>query len=96
MYKVPMPSSTNGVRLFKLPGSQIGIEYERGSPQLGAMAYDSVQGVTREVSFVGGAPAGGNAGVSDETIDKLLEFLETILTSQMMEAVQTILGGGGC
>jgi hypothetical protein len=93
IYKVPMPNGTNGVKLFTLPNQQIGVEYQRGEPKVGAMAYDSAHGLSRDVSFGGGATE-GNAGISDETIDKLLEFLETVLPPQMMEAVQTILGGG--
>jgi hypothetical protein len=93
LYKIPMPTRTNGVKLFTLPNQQIGVEYQRGEPQVGAMAYDSARSLSRDVSFGSGTPE-GSGGVSDEIIDKLLEFLEDNLPPQMMEAVQTILGGG--
>jgi hypothetical protein len=44
LYKVPCPTNTNGVRLFKV-GEQIAIEYQRGSePHVGGMAFDSALG----------------------------------------------------
>jgi hypothetical protein len=42
IYKIPCPTKTNGVRLFK-EGNQISIEYQRGEPHV-TMAYDSVSG----------------------------------------------------
>jgi hypothetical protein len=77
MYKVPMPTRTNGVRLYTLPNQQIGISYGRGSPQIGPMAYDSKTGLSRDVSFGKGAME-DNVAVSDEIVDKLLELLETM------------------
>jgi hypothetical protein len=44
MYKIPMPTNTNGVRLFRLPGEQMAIEYQTGEPHVGGMAYDSALG----------------------------------------------------
>jgi hypothetical protein len=43
IYKVPCPTRTNGIRLLKM-GDQIAIEYERGEPHVGPMAYDSALG----------------------------------------------------
>jgi hypothetical protein len=52
MYKVPMPTGANGVKLYTLPNHQIGIEYQTGdAPHLGKMAYDSTCGATRNISF---------------------------------------------
>jgi hypothetical protein len=93
MYRVPMPNGTNGVRLYTLPGQQIGIEYQRGKPQVGGLAYDSKHGLARDVSFDAGEN-GMAGGISDEIVERLLEFLETQLPPDAVEAVQTILGGG--
>jgi hypothetical protein len=35
IYKVPMPTKANGVRLHTLPNDQIGIEYTIGEPHVG-------------------------------------------------------------
>jgi hypothetical protein len=52
MYKVPMPSRTNGVKLHTFGDHQIGIEYETGEPHVGPMAYDSSCGIlSRNVTF---------------------------------------------
>jgi hypothetical protein len=42
IYKVPCPTRTNGIRLFK-EGNQIAVEYTRGESHV-TMAYDSVLG----------------------------------------------------
>jgi hypothetical protein len=44
MYKVPCPTNTNGVRLFK-EGNQVLVEYQKGNePHVGGMAFDSALG----------------------------------------------------
>jgi hypothetical protein len=51
IYKVPCPTKTNGVRLFKL-GEQIAVEYTTGEPYVGGMAYDSALGsMARDVTI---------------------------------------------
>jgi hypothetical protein len=51
-YKVPMPTKTNGVKLHTLPNNQIVVEYERGEPHVGPLAYDSSCGIlSRNVTF---------------------------------------------
>jgi hypothetical protein len=44
MYKIPMLTRTNGVRLFRLPNEQMAIEYQKGEPHVGGMAFDSALG----------------------------------------------------
>jgi hypothetical protein len=52
IYKIPMPTRTNGVKIFKLPGEQIGIEYQTGEPHVGKMAYDSQCGIlAKNITF---------------------------------------------
>jgi hypothetical protein len=43
IYKIPCPTKTNGIRLFKT-GNQIAVEYQSGEPHVGPMAYDSALG----------------------------------------------------
>jgi hypothetical protein len=51
IYKVPCPTNSNGIRLFK-EGNQIAIQYEKGAPHIGPMALDSALGKpTRTVTF---------------------------------------------
>jgi hypothetical protein len=51
IYKVPCPTRTNGVRLFKV-GDQIAVEYEKGEPYVGKMAFDSALGsMARDVTI---------------------------------------------
>jgi hypothetical protein len=42
-YKVPCPTNTNGIRLFR-EGQQVVVEYQTGEPHVGSMAYDSALG----------------------------------------------------
>jgi hypothetical protein len=52
IYKVPCPTKTNGVRLLK-EGNQVLVEYQRGEPHVGKMAFDSSCGIkSRNVTFV--------------------------------------------
>jgi hypothetical protein len=52
LYRVPMPTKTNGVKLHTLPNNQIVVEYERGEPHVGPLAYDSSCGIlSRNVTF---------------------------------------------
>jgi hypothetical protein len=52
MYKVPMPTGANGVRLYSLKNQQVGIEYTKGEPHVGKMAFDSALGtMARSVTF---------------------------------------------
>jgi hypothetical protein len=52
IYKVPMPTKANGVRLHTLPNDQIAIEYTVGEPHVGKLAYDSSCGImSRNVTF---------------------------------------------
>jgi hypothetical protein len=52
IYKVPCPTKTNGVRLLK-EGNQVLVEYQRGEPHVGKMAFDSQCGIkSRNVTFV--------------------------------------------
>jgi hypothetical protein len=46
-----MPTGTNGVKLYTLANQQIGIEYERGEPHVGPLAYDSKYGLSRDIEF---------------------------------------------
>jgi hypothetical protein len=51
MYKVPMPTKHNGVKLYTLKNQQIGIEYPAGEPNV-TMAFDSALGrPTKTVTF---------------------------------------------
>jgi hypothetical protein len=52
IYRVPCPTTTNGVRLLK-EGHQILVEYQKGAePHVGGMAYDSALGThTRTVTI---------------------------------------------
>jgi hypothetical protein len=52
MYKVPMPSRSNGVKLHTIGDHQIGIEYTVGEPHVGKLAYDSSCGIlSKNVEF---------------------------------------------
>jgi hypothetical protein len=52
MYKVPMPTRANGVKLHTLPNEQIAIEYTQGKLHVGPMAYDSSCGImSRNITF---------------------------------------------
>lgn len=44
IYKIPCPTKTNGIRLFKTGDHQLAIEYQRGEPHVEPMAYDSALG----------------------------------------------------
>jgi hypothetical protein len=51
MYKIPMPTKANGVKLYTLPNQQIGVEYQKGVPEVGRLAFDSVHGASRTLSI---------------------------------------------
>jgi hypothetical protein len=51
MYKIPMPTKANGVKIKMLGDHEIGIEYTEGVPHVGKMAYDSAYGITSKITF---------------------------------------------
>jgi hypothetical protein len=52
LYKVPMPTRSNGVKIVKIGDHEIGIEYQTGEPHVGKMAFDSQCGIlSRNITF---------------------------------------------
>jgi hypothetical protein len=51
MYRVPMPTKSNGVKIKMLGDHEIGVEYTEGEPVVGKMAYDSAYGITSKITF---------------------------------------------
>jgi hypothetical protein len=63
LYKIPLPTRSNGVKILKLNDHQIGVEYTRGEPVIGKMAFDSQCGImSRNITFVARDDAMPKAG----------------------------------
>jgi hypothetical protein len=46
MYKIPMPDGASGVKLYRLGGKQMALEYETGEVHVSKMAFDGALGTT--------------------------------------------------
>jgi hypothetical protein len=51
LYRIPKPTKTNGVKIRMLGDHEIGVEYQKGEPHVGKMAYDSACGLTSKITF---------------------------------------------
>jgi hypothetical protein len=51
MYRVPMPTKANGVKIMMLGDHEVGIQYTTGKPHIGKMAFDSAYGITSKITF---------------------------------------------
>ena len=52
MYRIPMPSRSNGIKLHTFGDHSIGVEYTTGEPHVGKLAYDSSCGIlAKNISF---------------------------------------------
>jgi hypothetical protein len=52
MYRVPMPTKSNGVKIKMLGDHEVGIQYTKGVvPHVSKMAYDSAYGITSKITF---------------------------------------------
>jgi hypothetical protein len=68
IYKIPCPTKTNGIRLFKTGDHQLAIEYQRGEPHVGPMAYDSALGKSAHtVTFKPKRKAYGSDAIPPDT-----------------------------
>jgi hypothetical protein len=106
MYKVPMPTKHNGIKIYTLPNQQLGIEYPDSVVPKVTMALDAAHGATRNVTFVArdAMPIAGQSPLKGKDMDpdttdtdaalaNVIEFLQDIISPNDLEIVQLLFGG---